>query len=119
MSFKDLLGFEHLSSGNGKAHLRVTVTHEHLNLHNTAHGGFLYSLADETCALAANSHEATAVALNANIDYFNVVREGDVLDAIASEEHLGRKIATYRVEVKRGQDVVALYLGTAYRMDPK
>lgn len=117
MSYALHLGFEHLSSGGGRAELRATVKAEHLNLHGTAHGGFLYSLADEAFALASNSHEASAVALNVHMDYFSVVREGDVLTAKATEEHLGRRVATYRVEIKRDAEPVALFTGTVYRID--
>ena len=117
MNYAQHLGFEHLSSGGGAAELRAAVKPEHLNLHGTAHGGFLYSLADEAFALASNSHEASAIALNVHMDYFSVVREGDVLTATATEEHLGRRVATYRVEIKRDAEVVALFTGTVYRMD--
>ncbi|HEX7022844.1 MAG TPA: hydroxyphenylacetyl-CoA thioesterase PaaI [Trueperaceae bacterium] len=116
MSFAELLGFERLSAGQGRAHLRATVTAQHLNMHGTAHGGFAYSLADEAFALASNSHGATAVALSTRMDYFRALREGDVIEALAREEHLGRRVATYRIEVRRGDEPVALFTGTVYRL---
>lgn len=117
MSFAQSLGFEVVSVGEGRATLRASVTAEHLNLHGTAHGGFLYSLADEAFALASNSHEAQALALSVHMDYFRAVGQGDMLEAVASEEHLGRRVATYRVEIRRGADTVALFIGTVYRRD--
>jgi acyl-CoA thioesterase len=119
VSFAATLGFEVLSHGEGKAHLRARVSAEHLNLHGGAHGGFLYSLADEAFALASNSRGAAAVALSTHIDYFQVVREGDIIEAAASEEHLGRRVATYRVELRKGDEVVGLFTGTVYRMQDK
>lgn len=119
MNYAQHLGFEVISSAKGSATLRTTVKKEHLNLHGFCHGGFTYSLADEAFAIAANSHEADAVALSARIDYFVAVKEGDTLEAIATEEHLGRRVATYRIEIKRGEQSVALLTGTVYRMPPK
>lgn len=98
-----LLGFEVLPSPEGSARVRATVSEQHLNLHGSAHGGFLYSLADEAFAIASNSREADALALSVRIDYFKAVRPGDRLEAVASEEHLGRSVATYRVEVLRSE----------------
>lgn len=98
-----LLGFEVLPSPEGSARVRATVSEQHLNLHGSAHGGFLYSLADEAFAIASNSRDADAVALSVRIDYFKAVRPGDRLEAVASEEHLGRSVATYRVEVLRSE----------------
>lgn len=123
MSFATFLAFESLPAGPGRARLRARVGAEHVNMHGTAHGGFLYSLADEAFALASNSREADAVALSVRMDYFRAVLPGDVLEARASEEHLGRRVATYRVEVLRaaaGDDAtepepVALFTGTVYR----
>lgn len=126
MSFARLLGFEALPAEVGAARLRATVGVEHLNMHGSAHGGFLYSLADEAFARASNSREADAVALSVAMEYFRAVLPGDVLEARASEEHLGRHVATYRVEVLRERavdagvaafEVVALFTGTVYRRD--
>jgi acyl-CoA thioesterase len=116
VSFATLLGLELLSSGEGKAHVRAVVRPEHLNMHHTAHGGFIYTLADEAFAVASNSHGVSAVALNVHMEYFQAIREGDVLEAFATEEHLGRRVATYRIAVMRSEQQVALFTGTVYRM---
>ncbi len=115
MSFADLLGFRTLALEPGRARLAARVGDEHCNMHGSAHGGFLYSLADEAFALASNSREADAVALSVHMDYFRAVRPGDALEALAEEEHLGRSVATYRVEVLRGRERVALFTGTVFR----
>jgi len=143
MSFAELLAFERLPAEAGSAVLRARVTPAHVNMHGSAHGGFLYSLADEAFAIASNSREADAVALSVHMDYFRPVFPGDLLVATASEEHLGRSVATYRVAVARhgapaGEDApgrrdapraagdaaphedtagetVALFTGTVYR----
>jgi len=116
MSFGDHLGFEVVETGEGRARLRAVVGSNHLNMHGSAHGGFLYTLADEAFALASNSRGTPAVALSVHMDYFRGVREGEVLEAHATEEHLGRRVATYRVTVRRGGEDVALFTGTVYRI---
>ena len=114
-SFMRLLGFEIVLLEAGRAILATQVKREHLNIHGSCHGGFLYSLADAAFALASNSHGVAAVALSTNMQYFKAVCEGDRLEAIASEENLGRRTGTYRIEIKRGEQVVALFGGTVYR----
>ncbi|HWG85413.1 MAG TPA: hydroxyphenylacetyl-CoA thioesterase PaaI [Deinococcales bacterium] len=115
--YMQLLGIEVLEAGEGRAALRATVRPEHLNLHGTAHGGFTYSLADAAFALASNSREAVAVALSATMQYFRPLREGDTVTAEASEEHLGRSTASYRVLVTVGGKPAALFNGTVFRRE--
>lgn len=122
MSLADTLGFQQLLLERDHAVLRTMVGAGHTNMHGTGHGGFVYALADEAFALASNSGDADAVALSVHMDYFRAVRPGDALVAEARAEHVGRRVATYRVEVRldgEGEDaareVVALFTGTVYR----
>lgn len=116
MSFAAHLGFEVLEQAPGRARLRARLGTEHLNLHGTAHGGFIYTLADEAFALASNGHGTPAVALSVHMEYFRAARAGEVVEASAHEEHLGRRVATYRVEVRRESELIALFTGTVYRL---
>ncbi|MDX2007722.1 MAG: hydroxyphenylacetyl-CoA thioesterase PaaI [Meiothermus sp.] len=115
-NYMRLLGLEVVALEPGRAVLSAEVRAEHLNLHGTCHGGFLYSLADAAFALASNSHGVAAVALSTNMQYFKAVRQGDHLEAVASEENLGRRAATYRIEIRRGEHLVALFGGTVFRV---
>jgi acyl-CoA thioesterase len=63
------LGFAVLHLAPGEAVVAGEVGEAHLNLHGTAHGGFLYALADSAFALASNSR-GPAVALSCRMDYF-------------------------------------------------
>lgn len=117
--YMQLLGIETRSVEAGRAHLVARVRPEHLNIHGNCHGGFLYSLADAAFALASNSRGVAAVALSTHMEYFKAVREGEVLEARASEENLGRRTATYRIEINRENQTVALFTGTVYRMNEK
>lgn len=111
-----LLGLEVRHLGPGQAVLAGCVQAQHLNIHGYGHGGFIYSLADAAFALASNSHGVPAVALATHLEHFKAVREGDVLEAHAREENLGRRTATYRIEIRRNTDLVALFTGTVFRM---
>lgn len=115
MSLATTLGFEQLLVKADAARLRAVVGAGHTNLHGTGHGGFVYALADEAFALASNAGDADAVALSVHMDYFRAVKPGDTLVADARAEHVGRRVATYRVEVTSGQETVALFTGTVYR----
>jgi acyl-CoA thioesterase len=110
-----LLGFEVLDQGPGRASVRGTVGPDHLNGHGTAHGGFVFSLADEALALAANSHGPVAFALAASLHFTGPARVGDVLVAEARELSLGRTVATYEITVSSPGGTIALFTGTVHR----
>lgn len=61
--------------------VRMTVTAEMVNGHDIAHGGYLFTLADSTFALACNSRGALTVAAGADITFVTSVRLGEVLVA--------------------------------------
>lgn len=113
--FMQLLGIEVLQVTPGQAHLRLTIQPSHLNLHGSVHGGLVYSLADAAFTLASNSHGINAVALSTAMQYFRPAQSGDVLEATATEENLGRRTAAYRVLVSKGGKPVALFTGTVFR----
>ncbi|GEM83114.1 MAG: phenylacetic acid degradation protein PaaD [Meiothermus sp.] len=115
--YMQLLGLKTQLLEPGKAVVAAQVKPEHLNIHGSCHGGFLYSLADAAFALASNSHGTPAVALSTQMQYFKAVRAGEYLEAHASEENLGRRTATYRIEIRSGERVVALFTGTVFRME--
>ena len=61
--------------------------------------------------------EAQAVAVETHLSFFRAARAGDELLAVATPERVGRTLATYRVEVRRGEtgEVLALFVGTVSR----
>ncbi|MCK7580391.1 MAG: hotdog fold thioesterase [Chromatiales bacterium] len=88
---------------------------EFLNSWGSAHGGFLYAVADAAFALASNSHGTLAVALATHMEYLQASQAGAEVEALATEVHLGRRTAVYRVEVRSGQTLLAIFTGTVYR----
>ena len=61
--------------------VRMTVTESMVNGHDIAHGGFIFTLADSTFALACNSRGALTVAAGAEITFVTSAHRGDVLVA--------------------------------------
>lgn len=109
------LGLQAEVLGPGRAKVWGQVRPEHLNMHGTAHGGFIYSLADGAFALASNSHGVPAVALSTHIEYLEAGRVGDELEAVAEEINLGHRTAHYRVHVRRDAKLIAVFTGTVFR----
>lgn len=118
MSYADTLGMRVLEATPGLTRVTLTVTEGGLNMHGTAHGGLLFSLADEAFAVISNL-EAQAVAVETHLSFFRAARPGDELVAVATPERVGRTLATYRVEVRRSEQgpVLALFLGTVSRRE--
>ncbi|MEF2276862.1 hydroxyphenylacetyl-CoA thioesterase PaaI [Deinococcus sp. YIM 134068] len=118
MSLARTLGMRVLEETAEKTRVALTVTPGGLNMHGTAHGGLLFSLADEAFALISNL-EVQAVAVETHLSFFRPARVGDELVAVATPERVGRTLATYRVEVRRGEagEVLALFLGTVARRE--
>ena len=114
--FADFLGIEVSVLGEGRARAQARVAERHLNQHGTAHGAFLYALADAAFAAASNSRGERAVALATAFHHTAAARLGDELVAEADEEHVGRRSALYRVAVRNQEGrLVALFTGTVYR----
>lgn len=116
--YSKLLGIELVELKPGYSKTRVKVTEDMLNFHGVAHGGLILSLADAAFAAASNSHNKVAVALNININYRRPVRAGEVLEAEAIEESLGKTTGLYRMIVRNSQgELVALCEGLVYRRE--
>lgn len=118
MSLARTLGMRVLEQTPERTRVALTVTPGGLNMHGTAHGGLLFSLADEAFAVISNL-DAQAVAVETHLSFFRPARVGDELVAVATPERVGRTLATYRVEVRRGEagEVLALFLGTVARRE--
>lgn len=117
--FADLSNIEVVSVSLGKATTQMEVEKMHLNGVGTVHGGALFTLADFTFALAANSHGRVTVAINANISYLKAVSSG-LLTAEARELSSGGRIGSYTVDIyDEDHDLVAVFQGMAYRKREK
>ena len=111
----ELLGFDVEETPPGSARLSAEVGPEHVNQHGSAHGGFVFALADTALAVAANSHGPAAVASAASIHYTRPAQVGDVLVAEAEEVSRSTRVASDRISVRSGDELVAAVIGTVSR----
>jgi acyl-CoA thioesterase len=105
------LGIELLEAASGQATVRMTVTAAMVNGHGTAHGGYVFLLADTAFACACNSHGPVAVAAGADISFLRPARLGDTLVAVATERAVSGRSGIYDVTVRCGDAVVAEFRG--------
>jgi len=76
-----LLNCEIVEISEGKASASLMVKRDHLNGVDLCQGGVIYSLADFSCAMAANSYGPVCVTLENNIIYKKSVKEGEIMIA--------------------------------------
>lgn len=102
-----------LEDGLGHARARMTVTGTMVNGHDICHGGYIFTLADSTFALACNAHGRTTVAAACDITFTAPARLGDVLQAEARERTAYGRSGITDVTVSRVGDgvVVAEFRG--------
>ncbi len=96
---------EHVAPG--EATLTMEVTGQMTNGHGTAHGGYIFALADSAFAFACNSYNQRTVAQHCSITYIAPVSEGDHLTANARENARSGRSGIYDVRVvnQHGQHV--------------
>ena len=113
-TFSQWLGIEVVDVAPRRSVVRLTVRADMLNGFGLCHGGVTYSLADSALAFACNTHGRLTVSIENSMAYPKRVVPGDVLTAFAEEETGTNKLAFFRVSVRRGEEVVALFRGTVY-----
>ena len=114
-AYSQWLGIEILECEIGRCKVAMTVRKEMLNSMNKAHGGITYSLADTAFGFAANTHGRFSVSIETSINHIEAVNEGDYLTAESVIEKVNNKLGFNIIEVKRGDELVALFKGVVYR----
>ena len=114
-AFSQWLGIEILECEIGRCKVGMTIRREMLNSMNKAHGGLSYSLADTAFGLSANTHGKYAVSIETSINHIDALNEGDYITAEATLDIQKTKVGFSIVEVKRGEELVALFKGVVYR----
>ncbi len=93
------LGFQVLESSFGLARVCAIAKDEFLNGVNIAHGGFLFSLADYTAALATNTDERVAISSGASINYLSPCPANESVLATAKISYADAKTALCDVSI--------------------
>jgi len=114
-SYSQWLGIEVLEVEKGRCKVGMTIRKEMLNSMSKAHGGISYSLADTAFGFSANTHGKYAVSIETSINHIEALEEGDYITAEAVTDIIKTKIGFNIVEVKRGEQIVALFKGVVYR----
>ena len=114
-AFSQSLGIEILECEIGRCKVGLTIRKDMLNSMNRAHGGVSYSLADVAFGFTANTHGKYAVSIETSINHISALNEGDYITAEATLDEQRTKIGFNIVEVKRGEELVALFKGVVYR----
>lgn len=114
-AFSQWLGIDILESEFGRCKLGLGIRKDMLNSMGKAHGGICYSLADTAFGFSANSHGKYAVSIESSINHIEAIHEGDYLIAESVIEKVKNKLGFNVVEVKRDDELVALFKGVVYR----
>lgn len=94
----------------GYARSTIPITDAAVNIHQMAHGGAIFSVADQACEAAGNSFGEPAVALQHNIHFLAAGRSGDLLEATAKVTNRSNRIGLIEFEV-RNQKGLLLAIG--------
>lgn len=113
--FSSWLGIEIIEVKIGYCKLGLRIRKEMLNSMQKAHGGITYSLADTAFGFAANTHGKFAVSIETSINHIEALAEGDYITAETKIDVAKNKLGFQVVEIKRGEELVALFKGVVYR----
>lgn len=114
-AYSTWLGIEILESKIGFCKAGLTIRKDMLNGMKKAHGGITFSLADSVFAFASNIHGKFAVSIEASINHIEALEEGDYITAECNIEKVKNNLGFNIIEVKRGNELVALFKGVVYR----
>ncbi len=113
--FSRWLGIEILESEIGRCKVAMTVRDEMMNSMDCAHGAISYALADTAFAFASNSHGKYAVSIETSINHIEALKSGDYIVAESVIEKVNNKVGFNIIEVKRKDELIALFKGVVYR----
>jgi acyl-CoA thioesterase len=114
-AYSQWLGIEILECELGRCKVAMTIRKEMLNSMGKAHGGITYSLADTAFGFSVNTNGRFSVSIETSINHIEALEEGDYIVAEATLESLKNKVGFYIIEVKKGDTLVALFKGVAFR----
>lgn len=110
------LGMEILEAGPGFSTVAMDVTMEMTNGVGTAHGGFIFALADSAFAVACNTYNERTVAAHCAITYLRPGQPGKRLLAHAREVSRAGRSGLYDVEISQEGLIIAQFRGHSRSM---
>lgn len=113
----EALGIKLLEIRPGYARMQMPVRRDMVNIHGTAHGGMLFTLADSAFGYACNTYNKVTVASGCSIDYLRPAHLGDVLIATAVEQTMVGRNGIYDVRIDNDKnELVALFRGKSIQI---
>ena len=113
--FRQLVGTELASTGEGRAVVEVHAEEHHLNPSGTVHGGVVYTLVDVSMAEALRTTIAEGderpVTIEIKVNYLEPAKAG-TLTSTAQVRKGGKRVTIVEAEVAQDSEVVALATGT-------
>ncbi|MRR34731.1 hotdog fold thioesterase [bacterium] len=113
--YAGLLGVSVEEVRRGYARCSVTIRPDMLNFLGMAHGGLVFSLADVAFSAASNSDHSPFYALDVSGSFLAAAKVGDEITAEAELIHTTRRTGVYRMNVRKGADLMATFNGTVFR----
>ncbi len=112
--FVQELGIRTVSISEGEVRVAMDAG-DKLNAVGGAHGGAVFTLADQAFALASNLEAWPQVALVASINY---LRPGKgMLEAVARKTSETNRTSIYEVKVFDDGELIAIFQGTGYKLN--
>ena len=99
-TFARLIGMKLIELRPGFARAILPITEEKVNMYQMAHGGAIFSVADQACEAAGNSFGEPAVALQNNFHFLASGKAGDLLEATAKLVNRSNRIGLIEFEVR-------------------
>jgi len=99
-TFAKQIGMNLIEIRTGFARATLLITDEKVNMYQMAHGGAIFSVADQACEAAGNSFGEPAVALQHSIHFLAAGKSGDLIEATAKVTHRSNRIGLIEFEVK-------------------
>ncbi len=109
-TFSQRIGVKLVELLPGFARTTLAITDQSINIYKMAHGGAIFSIADQACEAAGNSFGEPAVALQQNIHFLAAGKSGDFLEATARVSHRSKRIGLIEFEV-RNQEGLLVAIG--------
>jgi acyl-CoA thioesterase len=97
------------------ARLSLTIGDDYCNSENRAHGGALFALADQACAVAANTRGYRAFTLEIKINYLQAANAGGAVIAQATALDVRKRVSLWNIELTNdSNEKIALAQGLVY-----
>lgn len=105
-TFAQLIGMKLIEIKPGFARTSISINERMVNMYQMAHGGAIFSVADQACEAAGNSFGEPAVALQHGIHFLAPGKPGETLEAIAKVTHRSNRIGLIEFEVRNQEGVL-------------